>query len=442
MAKPLYEQFIRDPMLRFVGNSSMSGIVLFAAALIAIVISNSPLSNWFHGIWEVEMGVSFGSFQLSKTLHHWINDGLMAVFFFVVGLELKREIIAGELSNFRKAILPLAAAVGGMVVPALIYLSFNHPLSVSGNGWGIPMATDIAFALGILYLLGNQVPVSLKVFLTALAIADDLGAVLVIALFYTSDINIVNLITGAIFLGLLIIGNRIGIRSSIFYGFIGIGGLWLAFLMSGVHATIAAVLAAFAIPARVSIPEGTFNKRMSTLVDKFKKARPNDSVTLTDEQHGILIRMEQLTFEASTPLQRLEHSMHPLVAFIIIPLFALSNAGVTIDADTLATLGNRITMGVSLGLLAGKFVGISGMVALLYFFKVSPLPQNCNWKHIIGISFLAGIGFTMSLFIAELAFVDKTLVEEAKLGILIASLIAGTIGYIILRSADKKSEKN
>ena len=436
--KPMYNEWILDPMKKFVGNSTMSGIVLFTAALVAIILTNSPLANWFHGIWETEMGVSLGEFKLSKSLHHWINDGLMAVFFFVVGLELKREIIAGELSSPRKAMLPLAAALGGMLVPAIIYLSFNHPLSTAGNGWGIPMATDIAFALGILYLLGDRVPVSLKVFLTALAIADDLGAVLVIAFFYTSDINTMNLVTGAVFLAVLVIGNRIGIRSTLFYGIVGIGGLWLAFLMSGVHATIAAVLAAFAIPARVSIPENIFYKRMSALIDKFKQEQPNQKTTVTDQQYKILQRMEQLTLEATTPLQRLEHSMHPLVAFIIIPLFALSNAGVSITPESIQGLSNSVTLGIAAGLVVGKFVGITGMVALLYWFKISPLPEGTTWKHILGAAFLAGIGFTMSLFIADLAFIDKKLVEDAKLGIIIASVLAGTIGYLIIRYAGEK----
>ncbi|HLO92234.1 MAG TPA: Na+/H+ antiporter NhaA [Lentimicrobium sp.] len=438
MSRPLFEQYIRDPMKRFVGNSSMSGIVLITAAVIAIIISNSPFSSWFHHIWEIEMGVSFGSFNLSKTLHHWINDGLMAVFFFVVGLELKREIIAGELSSPRKAILPLAAAIGGMIFPALIYLAFNHPLSMTGHGWGIPMATDIAFALGILYLLGDRVPASLKIFLTALAIADDLGAVLVIAFFYTSSINFVSLFTGAGFLAVLIIGNRIGIRSTLFYGIMGIGGLWLAFLMSGVHATIAAVLAAFAIPGRVSVPEIQFNQRMNLLMGHFRNAKPNENSTLTAEQHEILHKMEELTLEASTPLQRLEHSMHPMVAFIIIPLFALSNAGVTLSTDILNNLGNQITLGVAMGLFVGKFVGVSGMVGLLYVFKISVLPEGCNWKHIVGVAFLSGIGFTMSLFIAQLAFDDKTMIEQAKVGIFISSLIAGIIGYLTIKLADRK----
>lgn len=437
--KPLYNRWIADPMKRFLGNSSMSGIMLIVAAILAMILSNSPYAKWFHQLWEVNVGLSFGDYTLNKSLHHWINDGLMAVFFFVVGLELKREIIAGELSSPKKAILPIAAAFGGMIIPALIYLSFNHPVSITGSGWGIPMATDIAFALGVLYLLGDKVPISLKVFLTALAIADDLGAVLVIAFFYTSDINLVNLLTGMVFMGILIIGNRIGIRSTLFYGLIGIGGLWLAFLMSGVHATIAAVLAAFTIPARAGIPETIFNERMRTLMDRFKKAVPNESPTITEEQQEILQRIEQVTLEASTPLQRLEHSQHPWVAFLIIPVFALSNAGVTISAENIANLGNSVTLGVSLGLIVGKLLGISGTVGLLYLLKISPLPDNCNWFHIIGVGFLAGIGFTMSLFITELAFDNSVLVEQAKLGILITSIIAGIFGFLIIRYANTKT---
>jgi Na+:H+ antiporter, NhaA family len=437
--KPIYDRWIGDPMKRFLGSSSMSGMMLIGAAFVAMILSNSPLHNWFHGIWTTKISINIGDFSLDNTLHHWINDGLMAVFFFVVGLELKREIIAGELSNPKKAILPIAAAIGGMIFPALIYLSFNHPVSMTGSGWGIPMATDIAFALGILYLLGDKVPISLKVFLTALAIADDLGAVLVIAFFYTSDINIVSLVTGMVFMAILIIGNRIGIRSTLFYGFFGIGGLWLAFLMSGVHATIAAVLAAFTIPARASINETIFYKRMCVLMDKFKQAEPNQSPTITDEQHEIIQRIEQVTLEASTPLQRLEHSQYPWVAFLIIPIFALSNAGVEISQENIANLGNSVTLGVSFGLLIGKFLGVAGIVGLLYWLKISGLPENCNRYHIIGVGFLAAIGFTMSLFITELAFNDSYLVEQAKLGILITSVIAGLLGYFIIRYANTKS---
>lgn len=438
MAKAVYMRWIADPMKRFVTNSSTSGILLILAALVAIIISNTQYAEGFHHMWETKLAFSFGGFSLSKDIHHWINDGLMAIFFFVVGLELKREIIAGELSTPRKAIMPIAAAIGGMIFPALIYLAFNHPLSITGNGWGIPMATDIAFALGILYLLGDKVPISLKIFLTALAIADDLGAVLVIAFFYTSDINLSSLVTGAMFLAVMIVGNLIGVRSTGFYGLLGIGGLWLAFLMSGVHPTIAAVLTAFTIPASVVVPESIFHRKMSSLLEKFNKATPNDKSTITLEQQKILHKIEHLTTEASTPLQRLEHSLHPLVAFIVIPLFALANAGVTIDLNNLSNLTSSITLGVSLGLFVGKFIGVTGVVYLITKLKLSDLPDGTNWKHIIGAGFLAAIGFTMSLFISELAFTDKNMVEQAKIGIILTSTIAGIIGYSIIRKAGTK----
>lgn len=428
-------------MRKFMSDSSMSGVVLLVAALLAIVLTNSQWSEWFKSIWKIEIGLEIGEFSHTKDLHYWINDGLMAIFFFVVGLELKREIIAGELSTLRKALLPVVAALGGMVFPAIIYLSFNHPMSMTGNGWGIPMATDIAFALGILYLLGDRVPVSLKVFLTALAIADDLGAVLVIAFFYTSDINLMTLLTGAIFMVVLIIGNIIGIRSTLFYGLIGIGGLWTAFLMSGVHATIAAVLAAFTIPARTTISEKPFYQRMMNLMNRFRESETDNNPTITGEQHELLVRIENLTQAATTPLQRLEHSMHALVAFVIMPIFALSNAGVEINAESLANITNSVTMGVSLGLFVGKFIGITGMVALMYILKISPLPEGCNRTHIIGVGVLAGIGFTMSIFISELAFEHKQFVEQAKLGILLTSLVAGVLGYLIISRAARISNK-
>jgi len=433
------DKYIIDPMGRFLSNSTMSGIVLFTAALLAIIVSNSPWSEAFHHFWEIPVSIGFSDHQLSKSIHHWINDGLMAVFFFVVGLELKREIISGELSNPKAALMPVAAAAGGMIIPAVIYF-FINPAGDSSSGWGIPMATDIAFALGILYLLGDKVPVSLKIFLTALAIADDLGAVLVIAFFYTSDINTTSLLTGAVFLVVLLLANRLGVRNTLFYGIVGIGGLWLAFLMSGVHATIAAVLAAFTIPARVKYPELVFEKKLSQLLEQFRKAKPNNSPTVTAEQLHILEKMRYVSKNALTPLQILEHAMHPLVAFIIMPLFALANAGVSLSGDTLMAIGNKVTIGVFMGLLLGKVLGVVGFVTVLSRLKIAKLPRDINTKRLIGLGFLAGIGFTMSLFISQLAFKQGIMIEQAKLGILMASLVAGFIGYFILKSAgtDKK----
>ncbi len=382
----------------------------------------------------MEFSVGFNGNVLSNDLHHWINDGLMAVFFFVVGLELKREIIAGELRDFKKAMLPIGAAIGGMLVPALIYFAIN-PSGPTTDGWGIPMATDIAFALGVLYLLGDRVPVSLKVFLTALAIADDLGAVLVIAFFYTSDIDFVSLITGGVFLFILVVANIIGVRSSLFYAIVGIGGVWLAFLMSGVHATIAAVLAAFTIPANVKVTEDIFSKKLDQLLQLFKKAKPNNLPTVTDEQLHVLQEIRDLSKSALTPLQRLEHGLHPLVAFIIMPIFALSNAGITLSEDTLSQFTSPVTTGVFFGLLIGKVTGVLGMVALFVKLKWAIMPLDINRMQLVGASFLAAIGFTMSLFISGLAFTDEVFITQAKLGILAASLLASVVGYLIIRKA-------
>ena len=431
------EKWIVDPIKRFINNSTMSGVILFSSAFIALVLSNSPWAEAFHHLWEVEFSIRFGSAEITKNLHHWINDGLMAVFFFVVGLELKREIVAGELNSPKNAVLPIAAAIGGMVVPALIYLIFN-PFGDSHSGWGIPMATDIAFALGVLYLLGDRVPISLKIFLTALAIADDIGAVLVIAFFYTSDINFISLISGAGFLFILLFANMIGVRNTLFYAIVGIGGLWLAFLMSGVHATIAAVLAAFTIPVRVKVDESTFTEQLSYLLAKFKEARPNNVPTVTDEQLHILMEIRDVSKNALTPLQRLEHTLHPVVAFIIMPIFALSNGGITFTSEVLSQLGSSVVLGVFFGLLAGKVIGVVGTVFLLTKLKWAILPKDMNNRHLLGAGFLASIGFTMSLFISGLAFQDPDYIIQAKVGILSASILASVVGYFIIRSASPK----
>jgi NhaA family Na+:H+ antiporter len=318
-----------------------------------------------------------------------------------------------------------------MIFPALIYLLFNST-GEAQNGWGIPMATDIAFALGVLFLLGDKVPTSLKLFLTVLAIADDLGAVLVIAFFYTSDISFTSLIIGTAFLLLLIISNLVGVRNSIYYGILGIGGLWMAFLLSGVHATIAGVLAAFTIPANVKIDEIGFSEKMKMYLEKFKKADPNGVPTVTPDQLHILEDMRTLSKQAMTPLQRLEHGLHPVVTFIIMPIFALANAGVTLSTETATTTSSYVAIGVIFGLLIGKFIGIVGVTSLFLKLKLASLPEGMNFKHLIGVGLLASIGFTMSLFVSNLAFDNKELIQQAKIGILIASLIGGTIGFIFL----------
>lgn len=428
------DKYLLIPLNRFISNSTTSGFLLFASAIIALILANSPLKQAYHHFWEYTFTIGFSDFMVSKSLHHWINDGLMSIFFFVIGLELKREIMGGELSNPKDAILPIFAGLGGMIVPALLYLLWNSTGEAS-NGWGIPMATDIAFALGILYLLGDRVPISLKIFLTALAIADDLGAVMVIAFFYTSNISVISLLTGGVFLIVLVLANRLGVRNVLFYGVIGIGGLWMAFLLSGIHPTVAGVIVAFTIPANVKIEDENFVKKMKTLIDEFKRSTPNETTLVTPDQLHILDEIRHYSRAAMTPLQRLEHSMHPLVGFVVMPIFALANGGITFSSSFFDDLGSNVSLGVIFGLVLGKFIGIVGFSKILIHLKLTTLPEGVNWRQIYGVAMLAGIGFTMSLFITDLAFIDPAYILQAKIGIFVASLFCGIIGYLTLRKA-------
>lgn len=415
----------------FWSDTRLAGILLFISALLSIIIANSPLASGFHHLMETSFGISLGTMEVSKSIHHWINDGLMAIFFFVVGLELKREIIAGELSEPRKAMLPVAAAIGGMAVPALIYVFFNSG-GEGHAGWGIPMATDIAFALGVLHLLGKRVPLSLKVFLTALAVADDIGAVLVIAFFYTSEINLTSLGVAGMILSFMILANRLGVRNTTFYAVFSICGLWLSFLMSGVHPTIAAVLAAFTIPANVKLPEVDYLEKTDRLMSRFRAATPNGKPTVTEEQLHILEDIRTASKHALTPLQRLEHMLHPLVSLLIMPVFALCNAGFVIGEGFWDGLLHPVSIGAFLGLVVGKFIGVAGTVFVFYKLGWSPLPTGMGMRHVMGAGLLAGIGFTMSLFVAGLAFPEGPLMEKAKIGIVCASVVAGVTGFWLL----------
>lgn len=438
------EKWITDPINRFIGKSTSGGMVLFLAAVVAIFMANSPWAEQYMNFWDDNMiAIGFNdAFYLNHSLKEWVNDGLMAIFFFVVGLELKRELSTGELSSPKKALLPIIAAIGGMVVPALIYASFNAGTDAS-HGWGIPMATDIAFALGVLYLLGDKVPLSLKVFLTALAITDDLGAVMVIAIFYTSDLSLLNLGLGLGFFGVLIISNLIGIKNTIYYAVIGIGGIWLAFLLSGVHATIAAVLAAFAIPSTARVNESYFSYKMNELRGRFKAIDPEDKLpNLTAEQMHIVEDMQKLSKDALPPSIRLEHSMHSFVSFIVMPVFALANAAIPISLGEGGAI-SYVTIGVALGLLVGKVIGVSGLTALMIKLKIVDKPEGMTYTNLFGVGFLAAIGFTMSLFVTELAFdvnLHPEFPGEAKLGILIASGLGGMIGFILLSMSSVKKK--
>jgi len=422
---------ILSPFQEFFQQEASSGILLIIATIAALIWANSPWADSYSSLWHTNVSIGFGNFEISKDLLLWINDGLMAVFFFVVGLEIKREVLVGELASPRRAILPILAAVGGMVVPAGFFLLLN-PSGPAQAGWGIPMATDIAFALGILSLLGKRAPLSLKIFLTAVAIVDDLGAVLVIALFYTSKIVWVSLIIGGIFLLILIIMNRLGVRSPIVYALLGIG-LWVAFLKSGVHATIAGVLLAMTIPVKTRINTDEFFKHASFFLDEFRKqGKPGQSVLTNKDQRAAIQAIE---VAAQTPLQRLEHILHPWVGYFIMPVFALANAGVAIKGDFLSAFVQPVTLGIMAGLIFGKQVGIFSASYLAVKLGWSELPPGMTWTRLYGLSWLAGIGFTMSLFIASLAFGTSEFLTMAKAGILVASLIAGTVGAVILSRA-------
>ncbi|MDR2533911.1 MAG: Na+/H+ antiporter NhaA [Tannerellaceae bacterium] len=432
----LIDAFV-SPVHQFIKQEKSSGIVLGVSVLIAFILANSPWVDEYFGFFAREIGFYFnGVTYLSYSIYHWINDGLMAIFFFVVGLELKREFVEGELSNPRTAILPIAAAVGGMLVPAIIYHAFN-PAGPSSDGWGIPMATDIAFALVVLYMFGKNVPSSVKIFLAALAIVDDLGAVLVIAFFYTSDISFQNLFIGFVFASVMLIGNKLGIRNLLFYAVLGVAGVWTAFLLSGVHATIAAVISAFTIPADVRLTQRAYRKKMKTHLKELKAIGRNDRSTLSKKQVKLFYEMKEYTNAAIPPLQRLEHSFHPIAMFIVLPIFAIVNAGVALQVSSELWTGS-VTIGVALGLLIGKPLGIIGSTCLLIKLKISQYPGGMNFRHLAGVSFLASIGFTMSIFITSLAFNEPAHFVQAKLGIFIASIAGGALGYMILKRATGK----
>ena len=421
------------PLEEFIHRQTTSGILLMLCAVIALIIANSPLAEGYHHLLETPFSIGFGSWILSMSLHHWINDGLMTLFFFVVGLELKRELLVGELSNLKAASLPIIAAVGGMIVPALIYMGFN-PNGSTADGWGIPMATDIAFALGVLALLGNRVPAALLSFLVALAIVDDLGAVLVIAVFYTAKLNMEALIGAGVVFVLLASLNLGGIRKPLPYVLLGIL-LWLFLLKSGIHATLAGIFLAFIIPIRPKYDPIRFLQRAKALLQEISQNYKEEPNIIKNYKMRSKVRaLETGVHRVQAPAQVLEHTMHIPTAYLIIPIFSLANAGVPIEfGKLLNTLMHPVSMGVISGLVIGKFIGISLCVWLALKLGVSRLPSSLSMKHIIGAGLLAGIGFTMSIFIAELGFAHS--LEDllmAKTGILIASLIAGTTGYFYL----------
>ena len=416
----------------FAERGVLSGVLLIAVTALALVWANSPWSETYFHLWETEVSLGLAARPVTASLHDWINDGLMAVFFLLVGLEIKRELLVGELSSIRQATLPLAAAVGGMLVPAVLYWMLNMG-GEGARGWGIPMATDIAFALGVLTLLGPRVPVGLKVFLTALAIVDDMGAVLVIALFYTSTISWGAIGLAAVAMVILLTMNRLGVRQILPYLLAGIA-LWAALLTSGVHATIAGVLLAVTIPSRTRINAEEFLREGRSLLDDFESSETGDLLVLTSKgQQEALYELDRNASAVQAPLLKLEHVLHGPVSFLIMPLFALANAGVSL-AGVGGALIDRVTIGVIVGLLVGKPVGVMLFSWLAVRLRFADVPANVSWRDLHGAAWLAGIGFTMSLFVGSLAFGEGSAqLTAAKVGILIGSLVAGTVGWYLTR---------
>ena len=421
-----------SPFVSFAKIEAAGGILLMASTIAALIWANSSWADSYYAIWNAHATIGFGKFSLTETRFEWINDGLMAIFFFLVGLEIKREVLIGELSSLRRAAFPLIAAVGGAILPALLYVAVAHDAEAI-KGWAIPMATDIAFVLGVLALLGSRVPVTLKIFVTALAIADDLIAVLVIAVFYTEKIQLISLTLGLAGIALCFGANALGIRKPFIYAVIGTF-VWYAVLKSGVHATVAGVLLAFTIPARTYIDRDSFLRQTRSLLDSFASAAAG-----APESHSALHAMHKKLEMVESPLHRIEHSLHPWVSFLIMPLFAFANAGVRIFGNLAAAVRHPVSIGIVLGLVVGKPIGIWAFARMSARFGVASAPAELSWGALFAADSLCGIGFTMSLFIATLAFGEGDLLSMAKIGILAASLISGAFGCLFLIHQSKQS---
>ncbi len=424
---------------QFMHLETTASLLLFAFSILAVIWANSPYGHTYTELWHYKFTVGFANtdFHLEKSLILWINDGLMAIFFFVIGLEVKREILAGELTTLRKASLPIFAAIGGMAFPVMIFLFFNQG-KVGGEGWGVPMATDIAFTLGILKLLGNRVPLGLKIFLTAFAIVDDIGAVLVIAIFYSANIQW-ELITYAIgIVGVLGFLSYKHLYSKYFFFIMGFV-VWVLFLKSGVHPTIAGILLAFTIPMYREINLSKYQKELTTQLDTFKACKYKNPQLLNKKQLEIVDEIETISNQVQSPLQHLEHGLHGWVSYVIMPIFALANAGVVLSFSGLENTGH-ITLNIALALVFGNTIGIILLSYIAIKFKFADLPKGVKFNQLLGVSILGGLGFTMSLFITNLAYVDDAFIAAAKMGVILGSLVAGLLGYLILRFSLKNNK--
>jgi NhaA family Na+:H+ antiporter len=433
------ERIIREvqlPAQEFIRTEGIGSAVLLAAAVVALVLANSGARDAVHHLWETKISLDLGFVSVSKSFHHWVNDGLMALFFFVVGLEIKRELLHGHLSDRKRAALPAMAALGGMAGPALVYVAFNLGGGPGARGWGIPMATDIAFALGVLGLLGRGVPAQLRIFLLALAIVDDLGAIMVIAVFYTETILPGALGAGAVVLAVMMLMRSLGVRAPMAYAVPGFF-FWLAILQSGVHATLAGVVLGLLTPASHYYGDKDTVALGRSLLDRFEKAVARDD---HNDAEATLGQLEELVVGTESPLERLERKVHPWTAILVLPLFALVNAGVPISPASLAEAARSpVALGIVAGLILGKLAGVFAASWIAVKLGVASLPEGVRWSHIAGVSLLAGIGFTVSLFIADLAFTDPAMVNTAKVGILVASALAGVGGFLVLKIASRRS---
>lgn len=424
-------------MQAFMHTETSGGIVIVVAAIVALIWANSPWDEQYVDLWHTHLAFDLGFVEIENSLGHLVNDGLMAIFFFVVGLEIKRELVQGELASPRRAALPVMAAAGGMMMPALIYIAFNGATGEEGKGWGVPVATDIAFAVGILALLGNRVPFGLRVFLLALAIADDLGGILVIAVFYTESINYEALGWAAAVIVGVLIARSYDIRSYNVYVALGVL-LWICMYESGIHATLTGVMLALLTPASPLYDPNRFDDEADGLLTRFRRS---ETMHDRDAEETILRDMESLARESESPLDRLTHMLHPWVSYGIVPIFALANAGVVVTGESVSdALSSSVTAGVAFGLIFGKPIGIFIFSYLAVRFGFATLPAGVTWPQVIGAGLLGGVGFTVALFITELAFTDEVLVADAKMAILGASVIAGILGFVYLFVSSKRPE--
>lgn len=433
----------RKALMKFLHSESTGGIILLICAVIALLFANIPALVPFTSIWDYNCGIEFGNFSLKMPLRLWINDGLMAIFFFVVGLEIKREMLVGGLSSAKKAALPVFAALGGMIFPAIIYVIFNHDNPDTSHGWGIPMATDIAFAIGVISLLGKRIPIGIKALITALAVADDLGAIIVLAIFYpTHALHLSFLLYAAIVVAIILILRKLGVYNKYLYVIAGVF-LWYFIFQSGVHATIAGVILAITVPSRPKIDEDTYITKFSGMLERFKTTVKRDESPLANSEGVFIIHEMHKEVEKVDPLMhRFESKLHPFSTFLIMPLFALANAGVAFSGMDFSEGVPSLTLGIFFGLVIGKPLGIFILSFLSTKLKIAELPSGTSWPQIFAMGMLAGIGFTMSIFINGLAFHDPIFADEGKMTILISSFTAAILGSVALYLTTRKNKIN